>query len=220
MTRRSFPPRWLCAFRLHRVHGTGRARRCPRRSCNPPSAAHSVANPAANPVEPPSSYKIESHRSERQAQRSGRPRAGFASVREHGQRADGSQLHVSAAVRRRDRPADAARRRQGIRGQAAVERRSPAALRRDRPQEPRPGPARMGRHRHVSDERVPDSARRKAHRHAPLLAALPQELRPHRFHLPAEHGQVHVRAARQAEHPRGDRKRARRSRTSTRPRTT
>ena len=31
---------------------------------------------------------------------------------------------------------------------------------------------------------------------------LPQELRPDRFHLPAEHGQVHQRAARQAEHPR------------------
>ena len=36
---------------------------------------------------------------------------------------------------------------------------------------------------------------------------LPQELRPHRFHLPAEHGQVHVRAAREAHDPPGDRKR-------------
>ncbi len=48
---------------------------------------------------------------------------------------------------------------------------------------------------------------------------LPQELRPHRFHLPAEHGQVHERAARETQHPTGDRKQRRQSRTSTRPRT-
>ena len=173
-----------------------------------PAILRSACRGRSRPTPEPRAVELQDRRarSQRQAQRPDRPRAGLADVREHGQRADGSLLHVSAAVRRRDRPVDAAGRRQGIPGQAALEGRGPAALRRDRPQESRPGPVGMGRHRHVPDERVPDSARREADRHAPLLAALPQELRPHRFHLPAEHGQVHVRAARQAQHPPGDRK--------------
>ena len=60
-------------------------------------------------------------------------------------------VRLPAALRRGDRPADAAGRRQGVRRQAA--RRQDEArrdLRRDRPQEPRSGPAGMDRARACS----------------------------------------------------------------------
>ena len=51
---------------------------------------------------------------------------------------------------------------------------------------------------------IPPGAKRVGH--APLLATPAQELRPLRLSLPAQHGQVHVEAARKAEPARGDRK--------------
>ena len=75
----------------------------------------------------PATYRIASIEVNAQAQRQRRRGAGLADVREHRQRADGSVLHVPAAVRRRDRPADAAGRRQGVRRQAAVARKRPAS---------------------------------------------------------------------------------------------
>ena len=118
---------------------------------------------------------------------------------------DGSQLHVSAAVRRRDRPADAARRRQRISKPSCLSkedarRRYEEIVRKNRD----PALLEWVGTGHVPDERVPDSGRGEAHRHAPLFAIAAQELRPHRFHLSAEHGQVHERAGREAEHSTGD----------------
>ena len=62
------------------------------------------------------------------AGRSGGAHAGESVVRQHGQRADGSLLRLSAPLRRGHRSVDAARRRQGISGQAAAGRRSPQNL--------------------------------------------------------------------------------------------
>ena len=82
-----------------------------------------LPRPIIQPVpQPASTYKIDALEVNATLTRPDRPGPGLANVREHRQPTDGSRVRVSAALRRRDRPADAAGRRQGISSQAALER--------------------------------------------------------------------------------------------------